>query len=123
MGILNSYALFTKSGVISNVGMSTITGNISSQLGTITGFTSANITGSIYTAGYVGTYAHFSLYKNGSLVPYSMRSFSSNEPIQSAVVLQSVVSITAGDNLEVRWNVDSGLLKLRNRALTALPVR
>jgi hypothetical protein len=123
MGILNSYALFTKSGVISNVGMSTITGNISSQLGTITGFTSANITGSIYTAGYVGTYAHFSLYKNGSLVPYSMRSFSSNEPIQSAVVLQSVVSITAGDNLEVRWNVEAGLLKLRNRALTALPVR
>lgn len=123
MGSLNNYALFTKAGAITNTGASTISGDISSQMGTITGFESANVTGTIYSTGYVGTFADFSFYQNGSLVPYSTRRISTNTPQQSAVTLQSVMTISSGDNLEVRWNVDSGVLKLRNRVLTALPVR
>ena len=123
MGSLNNYALFTKAGAITNVGASAITGDIASQVGAITGFESASITGTIYPSGNVGTFAHFSLYQNGSLVPFSMRSVSSNTPMQSAVVLQSQLTIAGGDNLEVRWNIESGQLKLKNRILTALPVR
>jgi hypothetical protein len=123
MGSLNNYALFTKAGAITNVGASTITGDIASQVGAITGFESASISGTVYTSGNVGTFAHFSFYQNGSLVPFSMRRISSNTPMQSAVTLQSVLTMATGDNLEVRWNVEAGLLKLRNRVLTALPVR
>jgi len=47
LGVVSDFAIFTKTGAISNVGLTTITGNLGADVGAITGFPPGIINGSI----------------------------------------------------------------------------
>jgi hypothetical protein len=123
VGNLAHFALYTKTGGLTNAGSSVITGDIATQAGTITGFSSATINGATYTSGITPTSALFSLTKNGALIPFSERTISASTSITSVIDLQSVALIGAGDTIGVRWTINAGTLKINNRNMTALRVR
>jgi hypothetical protein len=116
---MNHYALFTKTGGITNINHSIITGDIATHVGAITGFSTATINGTIYSPGITSTSASFSMYLNGTIVPYSSRSYSTS----SVIDLQSIATLAASDVMDIRWKVDSGKAKMTNRIFTALQVR
>ncbi len=133
---LASFVLYTCNGGIGNTTISTFNGDIATNLGAITGFTAAGtaVNGTIYQQG--STYvvnpvyhvATFSLYANGVLIPNSSRiRTSSSAP--SDIYLQGVATVTAGQNIEVRWKVDTQVsdngaqVGVNNRILTLTKVR
>jgi hypothetical protein len=121
-GSLNNFALFSKTGNISNAGASNITGDIASNSGTVSGFGTATIVGNIYTAGISTATANFSIYQNGILIPYSSRKRTSAMNI-GEITLQALATIGEGEILDIRWNIDLGKIKLQNRIFTIQHVR
>jgi len=124
-GTLNNFAIYSKVGAVSNTGNSKITGNIgydglSASL--VTGFGSAIVYGEIFTAGISSAIANFSLYQNGTLIPFSSRKRVSKYPL-GEINLQAIATVGAGENIDVRGNVDTGIIKLQNRVFTILSVR
>jgi hypothetical protein len=106
------FALYTKAGNLTNVGSSTITGDIATHVGTITGFSTATLNGTSYNSGISSSNVQFSFYQNGSIIPFSTRTLSANASLSSVINLQSVSLFTTGDNVNVRWTIDAGTLKL-----------
>jgi hypothetical protein len=124
-GALNNFAIYSKVGAISNTGNSKITGNIGYDglnASLVTGFDSAIVYGEIFTAGISSAIANFSLYQNGTLIPFSSRKRLSKYPL-GEINLQAIATVGSGENIDVRWNVDTGIVKLQNRVLTILSVR
>ncbi len=124
-GALNNFAIYSKVGAISNTGNSKITGNIGYDglnASLVTGFDSAIVYGEIFTAGISSAIANFSLYQNGTLIPFSSRKRVSKYPL-GEINLQAIATLGSGENIDVRWNVDTGVVKLQNRVLTILSVR
>ena len=121
-GSINNFAVFSKSGNISNVGATNITGDISTNSGNITGFESATINGSIYPSGMSNATASFSVYQNGIQIPFSSRRRSSSNKL-GEISLQAIATVGSSENIDIRWNIDSGFIKLQNRILTLLSVR
>jgi len=124
-GALNNFAIYSKVGAISNTGNSKITGNIGYDglnASLVTGFDSAIVYGEIFTAGISSAIANFSLYQNGTLIPFSSRKRVSKYPL-GEINLQAIATVGSGENIDVRWNVDTGIVKLQNRVLTILSVR
>jgi hypothetical protein len=121
-GTLSNFAIFSKSGIISNAGASSITGNIASNTGTVSGFESATLNGSIYASGASNATATFSVYQNGELIPFSSRKRKSTINL-GEINLQALATISSGGSIEVRWNIDLGTVKLQNRILTVQQVR
>ena len=122
-GTMNHYAIFSKNGAISNINHSLITGDIATHVGLITGFSTAAFNGAIESPGLTNTYASFSIYKNGVLVPYSTRTYTTSSVISSDVNLQAIATLASSDILDIRWKVGSGTLKMTNRIFSALQVR
>jgi hypothetical protein len=123
LGELNAYALFTSSGAIDNGGTSTITGNIGTNSGAITGFVSPTvINGSIFTpeADAGGALTSFSIYQNGVLIPNSTRTKMGD---RGDVSLLAIANVLEGQSIDVRWKTSLGKLKLQNRILTLIKVR
>jgi hypothetical protein len=121
-GSINNFAAFSKSGNISNAGASNITGDIASNSGTVTGFESARINGSIYASGISNATANFSIYQNGVQISFSSRKRISSTNL-GEISLQAIATVGAGENIDIRWNVDSGIVKLQDRILTLLNIR
>jgi hypothetical protein len=124
-GALNNFAIYSKVGAISNTGNSKITGNIGFDglnASLVTGFDSAIVYGEIFTAGISSAIANFSLYQNGTMIPFSSRKRVSKFNL-GEINLQAIAEVGAGENIDVRWNVDTGTIKLQNRVLTILSVR
>jgi len=121
-GTLSNFAIFSKSGIISNAGSSSITGNIASNTGTVSGFESATLNGSIYASGASNATATFSVYQNGELIPFSSRKRKSTINL-GEINLQALATISSGGSIEVRWNIDLGTVKMQNRILTVQQVR
>ena len=121
-GVLNGYAAFSKIGAITNIGASNITGNIATNDGLVSGFSSATINGNIFLSGINDAVANFSIYQNGLLIPYSTRSRISTNNLRE-VSLQALSNIATGEAIDIRWNVDFGKVKLQNRILTIQQVR
>jgi hypothetical protein len=129
---LLNFCMFTSSGGVANTGTSTFTGDISTGLGAITGFTGSTVNGVIYQAGSTTTVtpvihlATFSLYKNGILIPNSSRTRS--PLLNSDIYLHGAISVTSGQNVEVRCSVDSqvsdngGMVNISNRIFTLTKV-
>lgn len=122
LGELYSFALFTSSGAVGNAGTSTITGNIGTNLGAITGFVSPTVVnGSIFTPTAPGqALATFSIYQNGVLVTNSSRTRTVNTV---DISLQGIATVTDGQAIDIRWKTSLGILKLQNRILTLIEVR
>ena len=68
--------------------------------------------------------ASFSVYANGLLIPSSIRKLTSLVTA-SAVELQTIVTVTSGQTIEIKWNIDSvaNTLSLGNRTLTLIKVK
>ena len=122
LGELSSYALFTSSGAIDNTGTSTITGNIGTNLGAITGFVSPTVVnGSIFTpvADLGGALASFSIYQNGVLIANSTRTKMGDK---GDISLLAIANVSVGQTIDVRWKTSLGILKLQNRIFTLIKV-
>ena len=121
-GTINNFAIFSKSGIISNAGASSITGDIASNTGTVSGFESATLNGSIYASGASNATANFSVYQNGILIPFSSRKRKSTLNL-GEINLQALATISSSGSIEIRWNIDLGTVKMQNRILTIQQVR
>ncbi len=133
---LASFVMYTCNGGIANTTSSTYNGDITSNLGAITGFTDVGtvVNGTVYPKGLstvstpVYHEATFSLYANGVLIPNSERT----RTVLSApsdIYLQGIATVTAGQAIEVRWRLDTQVsdngpqVSVNNRILTLTMVR
>jgi hypothetical protein len=118
MGVLSSFVLFTSLGAVNNTEPSTITGDVGSNGGAITGF--ENLNGNTYGSGSApppinNTLVTFSIFQNGELIPYSSRTIDVNTAFIS---LQAMATISTGQTIDVRWHVDEGPVWVGNRILS-----
>jgi hypothetical protein len=122
-GDVSNYALFTGSGALSNTGNSTITGNIGTNLGPITGFETPTVVNGIIltpqTENTIGT-TSFSLFQNGNLLLNSTRKSSSTN---GQIILTGIAIVNNGQAIDVRWKTTFGEVQLENRILNLIQVR
>jgi hypothetical protein len=121
-GTLSNFLIFSKSGIVTNTGASYITGDIATNTGTISGFETANFIGSKYTSVTRNSTANFSVYQNGTLIPFSSRKRKSTLNL-SEITLQALAAVNAGGSIEIRWNVALGTVKMQQRIFTIQQVR
>jgi hypothetical protein len=123
LGAISNYALFTSSGALSNTGTSTITGNIGTNLGPISGFETPTVVNGIIlspqTENTIGT-TTYSLYQNGNLILNSTRKSSSTN---GQIILTGIAIVNNGQAIDVRWKTTLGEMKLENRILNLIQVR
>jgi hypothetical protein len=136
---LSNFALFTSSGAVSNTADSTITGNIGTNLGAITGFEISIVTGSFYTSSSPVTpttpiitttvtennskvNASFSIYQNGVLIPSSVKRLISTANA-SNISLQAIATVDGTQPIEVRWKTGTDKITMGNRILTVIKVQ
>lgn len=123
LGAISNYALFTGSGALTNTGTSTITGNIGTNLGPISGFgTPTVVNGIILTPqseNNVGT-TSYSLYQNGVLIANSTRK--STNP-NGQIILTGIATVSGDEAIDVRWKTTLGEVQLENRILNLIQVR
>jgi hypothetical protein len=136
LGSLTDFVLYTASGDITNTAVSTISGNIGSNLGALVGFESATVYGafvtnttytsitstSISTPNANSILASFSLYQNGVLIPSSSKILTSEADYGNAS-LQAISTLDANQIIDVRWKTDSGKIMMGNRTLTLIKVQ
>jgi hypothetical protein len=118
LGVLSSFVMFTSSGAISGCGTCTIIGDVGTGLGAVTAF--SGITGNVYPAGTTALEPNattYSVYQNGLEVLNSSRTINL---LSSVVNLQTMVTVTSGDTIEIRWKVDTGEATLNHRALSII---
>lgn len=122
-GDVSNYVLFTGSGALSNTGTSTITGNIGTNLGPITGFETPTVVNGIIltpqTENNLGT-TSYSLYQNGVLIANSTRKSTNTN---GQIILTGIAIVNNGQAIDVRWKTTLGEVKLENRILNLIQVR
>jgi len=121
LGVLSTFAMWSSAGAVSDAGTSTIFGDVGTASGALT-ILGRHDTGIEYPAGITAcnltnTIATYSIYQNGTEVVNSSRTIKS---LSSVVSLQAMVTLTAGESIEVRWKVDSGEAMLVNRTLSLI---
>jgi len=123
LGAISNYALFTGSGALSNTGTSTITGNIGTNLGLISGFGTPTVVNGIIltpqTENNVGT-TSYSLYQNGVLIANSTRKSTNTN---GQIILTGIATISGDEAIDVRWKTTLGEVQLENRILNLIQVR
>ena len=126
LGVLTNLVAFTANGALSNTGISTITGDMGTHQGLVSGFGTAVVNGTIYTPeslpitidnNLIGT---FGIYQNGVLIPNSTRTIKTKVLKDDLISLQTVAVIAAGQAIDVRWKTNVGSLKVSNRILTII---
>ena len=128
LGALSTFVIFTTNGAISNTGNSYFTGDIGMNSGDASGFEYSSVNGSVFKPGIttVATaskaLATFSIYQNGVLVPNSSRTCASNLNTGS-ISLQAIATVSSGQNIDIRWKIDSDTIIQKNRILTLMNVR
>lgn len=118
IGTLLGFAMFTSLGNVTNSGVSTITGDIGTNSGTISGFGSAVVNGNTYLPGVDNNAkATFSIYINETKISNSEKT---RELISSTidVHLNAVIIITSKSTLYIKYKVDAGEVIVNNRLLT-----
>jgi hypothetical protein len=132
LGSLSTFVVFSGAGAINNTGSSIYNGNIATGSGATTSLAAATVNGTIFppgdtpaaNSGYSNenTIATFSIYQNGVLIPNSVRKLKCNSN-RSNLSLQTVVDVLAGQSIDVKWNISSGILAVENRILTLTNVK
>ena len=127
LGLLDLFNLFTGTGNISNTGASEIQLSIGTNSGTITGFDTATVGGSIISGGSPTlTVFRCAIYVDGDIVQDSLRSTSRPfelETFEFPIVLQTVITVAAGQTVDVRAYSELGIQTVGPRmALTLLPI-
>ncbi|CAN1501660.1 Ice-binding protein [Flavobacteriaceae bacterium] len=132
---LKTFVMFSGGGAINNTGISIYNGDIATDAGATGSIAAgpATVNGTLYPAGIsTATYssafstaltlASFSLYKNGILIPSSNRTVTCSQAV-SSISLLSMVSVSDGDVIDVRWKTDGGTLSVSDRTLTMIKVK
>lgn len=127
LGVLETFALFTNSGAVTNTGTSVINGNIGTDLGLISGFGLPTIVnGNVYIPGSLAASpveATFGIYVNGVLVPVSLVTVSGPTSIPAGTVNTSAtVPLVPGDIVTAESQVLEGTMTVTNRVLSLLQV-
>lgn len=122
LGVLSTFAMWTSSGAITSEADSTITGNVGTGAGSTAGM-SGDINGQIYQPNTSSTIStptatNFTIFQNGNEVPHSARTINASNALIS---LQSMVTVNAGDPIDIRWNIVDGTAAIDNRILTLIP--
>lgn len=126
IGILSSFALFTSVGAVTNAAVSTVTGDIGSNFGAITGF--STVIGNTYVplSPLVtidkNVLSTFSVFQNGVLVENSSRTRRSKSPTID-ISLQAIATVADGEAIDIRWKTDVSQLKMSKRILTLIKVK
>jgi hypothetical protein len=122
--MVNNFAAFTSTGAITNTATTTITGDIGTNVGAITGFESPTIINGVsYSPStLLNQSASFSIFQNGVLIPFSTRTRSSSLNL-SEISLNGIATVGAGEAIDIRWKIGSGTIKLQNRILTLIEVK
>lgn len=131
---LVSFVAYTSGGAISNTGTTTVyNGNLASHAGDTNSLAAAIVNGIIFPTGvftsvvsseesYAVTYVTFSIFKNGIMVPASSRRVTCTSDL-APVLLQAIVTVDKGDSIDVRWNTETGLVKVGSRSLILTKVK
>jgi hypothetical protein len=133
LGVLSTFGMFTTDGAIANTAISTINGNVGTNLGLITGLTPTMVTGTIFPSGGLAVitvptpavtsgFATFSIYQNGVLIANSNR-IRKSSLVADDITLQAIATIEAGQAIDIRWKTDQGGLTVGNRIFTLINVR
>jgi len=127
LGVLETFALFTANGAVSNTGASIITGNIGTNVGIISGFGLPTIVnGNVYIPGSLAAgpvEATFGIYVNGVLVPASLVTVSGPTTIPAGIVNTSAtIPLLIGDVVTAESTVLEGTMTVTNRTLSLLQV-
>lgn len=127
LGVLNTFALFTANGAVTNTGTSFIIGDIGTNSGAITGYGLPTVVvGNIYTPGSQGVgpvAADFAVFANGvQVVNSNRRVYSPTEIFDSVIPLQAVATVLAGQAIDIRSTVEFGTLTVNNRILSLIKV-
>lgn len=133
LGVLSTFGMFTTDGAVANTAISTINGNVGTNLGLITGLTSTMVSGTIFPSGGTAAitvarppitngFATFSIYQNGVLIANSNR-IRKSTLLSDDVTLQAIATVQAGQAIDIRWKTDQGGLTVGNRILTLINVR
>jgi hypothetical protein len=123
-GMLNSFVAFTSTGNITNLGGSVVTGDIGTNFGGVTGFSTATVNGTIYEPSIVpsSTTASFSIFQNEALIPFSTRTRISTLNL-AEISLSAIATVGASETINIRWRIDAGTIKFQNRILTLIAVK
>lgn len=123
LGDVSSYALLTGSGALTNTGTSTITGNIGTNLGPISGFGTPTVVNGIIltpqTENNIGT-TSYSLYQNGILIANSTRKSTNTN---GQIILTGIATVSGDEAIDVRWKTTLGEVQMENRILNLIQVR
>jgi len=127
LGQLDLFNIFCGTGGITNTGASEIQLSIGTNAGSITGFDTATVGGSIIPGGSSSlTIFRCAIYVDGVIVQDSLRSTSRPfvaETFEFPIVLQTVITVAAGQTVDVRAYSELGIQTLGPRmALTLLPI-
>jgi hypothetical protein len=116
---LSSFVMFSTNGALTSEVSSIITGDVGNALGALT--LEGTHYGNQFPAGtepVIGTkITTYSFYQNGLEVVYSSRVINS---LSSVVSLQAMLTLTAQEDVEVRWKVAEGEATLDNRNLSLI---
>jgi hypothetical protein len=118
LGVIAQFSMFTGQGDVSNAGASVINGDVGTNLGAATGFGSATGPYTIYLPGILNAESTLALYKNGTLVSASIRKRVTTTSIDLPFTLQTVVTASGSDVLDIRSSVTVGSMTIGNRIFT-----
>ena len=131
LGTLESFVIFTGSGVISNTGVSVYNGNICTGAGATSSLSAATVNGIIVPPN-VNTNisgneveactATFGVYENDVLILSSSKQITCSVGFTN-ISLSAIANITNGQSITVKWKLNNGTLSLGNRVLTAVKVQ
>ena len=120
LGTLSTFAMYTAVGAVSDCATCSVTGDVGTGLGVISGF--STIDGTLYPAGTAPSDSNistFGIYQNGLVIPHSERII---KGVDAIVSLQALVSQTLDNSpVEIHWNVKSGITKMGARNLSLIP--
>jgi hypothetical protein len=113
LGSLTAFSLFAGIGNLTNTGASNIALSVGTNSGTITGFNTATVGGSIIPGGSSPlSILHCAVYIDGIIINDSLRSItrsSSIENVECPIVLQTVATITLGQTIDIRAYSEIGI--------------
>jgi hypothetical protein len=108
--------------------VSTITGDIGSNEGLISGFDSSSVDGKTYVPSSPlvnidkNVLSTFSIFQNNVLVENSSRTRRSKSPTID-ISLQAIATVAAGEAIDIRWKTDVSQLKMSKRIMTLIKVQ
>jgi hypothetical protein len=120
MGIIDKFSMFSTSGAVSNTG-SSITGNVGTNLGSISGFGIVGFNGTAFSPGDGASLMSFGIYIDNTVVVTSVRETereSTHFLIKREVLLNDIVTVDATQTVSVKVKNFIGISKFYNRIIT-----